>query len=58
MITVEQMNKDEEELDNAVSIVASELMSAVDEFYKTDNDSALKIQKAWGKILVRLYGKE
>jgi chaperonin cofactor prefoldin len=58
MITVEQMNKDEEELDNAVSIVASELMSAVDEFYKTDNDSALKIQKAWGKILVKVYGKE
>lgn len=58
MITLEQMNKDEEELDNAVSIVASELMSAVDEFYKTDNDSALKIQKAWGKILVKLYGKE
>jgi len=58
MITMAELDRDEEELDTAVSIVASELMSAVDEFYKTDNDSALKIQKAWGKILVRLYGKE
>jgi len=58
MITVEQMNKDEEELNDAVHIVEAELMSACNEFYKTDVESALAIEKSWNKIVTKLYGKE
>jgi len=58
MITVEQMNKDEDELNNAVHIVEAELMSTCNEFYKTDLESALSIEKAWNKIITKLYGKE
>jgi hypothetical protein len=58
MITLATMEQEEEELNNAVHIVEAELMSACNEFYKTDVESALAIEKAWNKIVTKLYGKE
>lgn len=48
----------EKELSNAIAIIETELMSACHEFYKTDEESALTIEKAWNKIITKLHGKD
>jgi hypothetical protein len=44
----------EKELSNAIAIIEAELMSACNEFYKTDVESALAIEKAWNKIINKI----
>lgn len=58
MITMAELDKDEDELNTAVHVIETELMSVCNEFYKTDVESALAIEKAWNKIVTKLYGKE
>ena len=58
MITLGEMEKEKEELNNAIAIIETELMSACNEFYKTDVESALAIEKAWNKIITKLNRKD